>query len=105
MKISTSNSVLLGGILTIILLGISSSTAMAGCNSQAYDKAEAIKYCAADLNCEAPQIVVCYGYVRDWKCRCEDQKKEMSVKPKLKKELDYSINKNMDKASPKLLKE
>ncbi len=97
-------NIVLGGVLTVIAFGLSADIALAGCNSQAYDKEEAIKFCTGQLNCKDPQIVVCYGRVRDWKCRCENPKKE-TVKPKVKKEVDYSINKTMDKASPKLLKE
>jgi hypothetical protein len=105
MKISTrGNKIVFGGILAIISLCVSINSAIAGCNSQAYDKEEAIKYCTGVLNCKSPQIVVCYGRVRDWKCRCEYPKKE-SMKPEIKKDIDYSIKKSMDKASPKLLKE
>lgn len=92
------------GIFAVVLSGLFLQPAIA-CKSQAYDKDEAIKFCTRELNCKPPKIVACYGHVREWKCRCEIPKQEPSMKPKVKDDIDYSINKNQDKSSPKFYKD
>jgi len=105
MKIFTRKyGVVLGSVLTVLLVELSFNTATAGCRSYAHDKKDAVAYCDKELNCTVPQIVACYGRTNEWKCRCETPKKEKMSKKKYKTSTDYSIIKNMDKASPKLLK-
>ena len=96
----------LAGILSVVVLDVSFNTAAAGCRSYAHDKADAIAFCKEKLNCKSPQILACYGRTNEWKCRCEaPRKKSMGKKPGHDVRSDFSINKNMDKASPKLYKD
>ncbi len=105
MKVSVrSNRAVLAAIFAVVLLGFSIATAMA-CRSYAEKKEDAEEFCKKDLDCKPPLVVVCYGIPREWKCRCEKPKEKEVKKLKQEKDSDYTINKNVDKASPKLLEE
>ncbi len=107
MKVSIrSNRAVLAGIFAVVLLGFSITTAMA-CRSYVEKIEDAEDFCRKKLECEPPLVVVCRGQTREWKCRCEKPKAEAEAVKEFKKETeqDYSINKDVDKASPKLLED
>jgi hypothetical protein len=102
---SSKHGILLGSVMAVVLLDVSFNTAAAGCRSYAHGKADAIAFCKEKLNCKPPQLLACYGRTNEWKCRCEaPAKKGVMKKPGHDVRSDFSINKNMDKASPKLFK-
>lgn len=106
MKISApSKRVVSGGIFMLVLSGFFVESAIAGCRSYAYDKKDAIVYCTKELGCKPSQIVACYGRTNEWKCRCETPKEDVVHKIEQEKDSDYSINKDRDKSSPKLLED
>lgn len=88
--------------VTLLFFGSVANTAMA-CKSTAYDEKDAKEFCSKQLNCPVGDVV-CKGTVRRWICTCAKPKDAMKGKIRPKTSSDYSINKNMDKASPKLLK-
>lgn len=78
MKVPVPGSCL--GFILVSLVFFTSS-AEAGCRSYAYEKKDAIAFCQKKLKCKAPEIVVCYGKPREWKCRCEKPKDDVPKKP------------------------
>jgi hypothetical protein len=102
MKVSVlNNRLVVAGIFILSSLVLFTSNAMAGCRSYAYEKKDAIEFCQMKLKCKAPEIVVCYGQPREWKCRCEKPKEKPAKKLEQKNESDYSMDKEMDKSPPK----
>jgi hypothetical protein len=106
-----SNRVILISILAFVLLAFSINSAVA-CRSYAEKKEDAEEFCEMKLKCKPPLVLACYGQTREWKCRCEKPKEkkveQMEKKMEMleqKKESDYSIKKDMDKSSPKLMED
>jgi hypothetical protein len=89
------------GILVLVSLVFSTGNAMAGCRSYAYEKTDAIVFCQMKLKCEVPEIAVCLGQPREWKCRCENPKEDAVKKHEQDIKSGYSVNKNVNKPPSK----
>jgi hypothetical protein len=106
MKVSVRDHRLFAAaVFTLSFLLFFTSNAMAGCRSYAYEKKDAIAFCQKKLKCKAPEIVVCYGQPREWKCRCEKPKEDAPKESEGKFESGHSIKKDTAMPPSKPMKE
>ncbi len=70
-------SALLPVAAAMLILGTQPAEAASRCKSNAYEHKDAVSFCEGKLQCSKktpPQVTVCTGRVRDWKCRCKKPK-------------------------------
>jgi hypothetical protein len=106
MKVSVpGNHLVVAGIFVLFLSVFFTSSALAGCRSYAEKIEDAEEFCEMKLKCKAPEVVVCHGNTREWKCECAIPKEDAAKTSEEKLKSGYSVKEDADMPPSKPVKE